>query len=360
MRVIQMLPTLAYGDAIGNDTLTLGATLEDGGYETKIYSGYIDPKIHDPLVAPAEDYDCHIDDVIIYHLSTGTEMNYTLSFYNCKKIIMYHNVTPSKFFANYDRYMADICDQGLRAAKYLATQADYCLADSQFNRNDLISMGYKCPIEVLPILIAFDDYKKEPDTKVIEKYSDDGWTNIIFTGRVAPNKKHEDIIAAFAYYKKYINPKSRLILVGNHLMTPGYYPKLQRYMDVIGVEDVIFTGHIRFDEILAYYKIADIFLCLSEHEGFCVPLVEAMCFDVPVIAYNSTAIKETLGGSGLLLEDKDPAVVAEAINYILSHEDVRNRIIQGQRTRLQYFSHERIKKRFLSILDNWIKGDKLE
>lgn len=358
MRVIQMLPNLAYGDAIGNDTLTLGNTLHADGYETKTYANYIDKRIQSSLVAPIEDYVCRPDDVLIYHLSTGNDMNYTFSEYECKKIIMYHNVTPPKFFASYDSHMADVCESGLRATKYLKKHADYCFADSEFNKQELIEMGYTCDIEVLPILIAFDDYEKVPNPKVLKQYKKDDYVNIVFTGRVAPNKKHEDLIAAFAYYKKNINPKSRLILVGNHLMTPGYYPRLRNYIERLGVEDVIFTGHIRFDEILAYYKIADVFLCLSEHEGFCVPLVEAMYFDVPIVAYDSCAIGETLGGAGLLLPEKDPAIVAEAINLIIENRELREKLIAGQRKRLKDFQHDKIKEQFLNAIQRFVEGEK--
>lgn len=347
MRVIQMLPSLMYGDAIGNDAQALADTLKAEGYDTAIYADYINEKIENPLVLSIKDYECKSDDIIIYHLSTGDDMNYQFSQYECKKIIIYHNVTPAKFFVGYDRSIQEGCDSGLRATRYLRTKADYCFADSEFNKQDLIDMGYTCDIEVLPILIAFDDYKKTPSAKVIKKYKNDDYVNIVFTGRVAPNKKQEDLIAAFAYYKKHINPKSRLILVGNHLITPGYYPKLSRYIEKLGVQDVVFTGHIPFDEILAYYKIADVFLCMSEHEGFCVPLVEAMYFDVPIIAYDSCAVGETLGGSGILLNDKDPAVVAEAIQLVVENSDLQKKMIQSQRERLKDFEHDRIKEQFL-------------
>lgn len=355
MRIIQMLPNLAYGDAIGNDTLTLEQTLKSAGYETKTYANFIDDRIKDPLCLSIDKYECQKDDIIIYHLSTGTDLNYKFSQYDCKKVIMYHNVTPPHFFELYDEYMMKVCDSGLRATKYLRKHADYCFADSEFNKQELIEMGYTCEIEVLPILIAFDDYKKTPNVGVMRKYADDGYVNIVFTGRVAPNKKPEDIIAAFAYYKKYINPKSRLILVGNHLVTPGYFPRLSRYIEYLGVEDVIFPGHIRFDEILAYYRIADVFVCLSEHEGFCVPLVEAMYFDVPIVAYDSCAVGETLGGSGLLLQDKSPAVVAEAIHRVMSDQKLRNQIIENQRFRLKDFQHDKIKAQFLETMKRLTK-----
>lgn len=358
MRVIQMLPILAYGDAVGNDTLTLGETLKANGYDTKIYAQHIDKRIQSSLTDLIENYECKPDDVIIYHLSTGNDLNYKLSEYNCRKIIRYHNVTPPEFFEGYDAFMSDVCASGLRATKYLGKKVDHCFSVSEFNKQELIKMGYTCDMDIIPILIAFDDYKKTPNPKVIKKYADDDYVNIVFTGRVAPNKKHEDLIAAFAYYKKYINWKSRLILVGNELGTPGYYPKLSKYIAKLGVKDVVFTGHVRFDEILAYYKIADVFLCLSEHEGFCVPLVEAMFFDVPIVTYDSCAIGETLGGSGIMLPNKSPEVVAEAMHMVISNPDFKQRIIEGQRERLKDFEHDKIKAKFLDAVQRFVEGEK--
>lgn len=356
MRIIQMIPTLAFGDAIGNNTLALDMTLREAGYETIIYAENVDGKIQNNYIKPIESYEYKAEDILVYHMSTGTNLNYKISEYPCKRIIIYHNVTPPHFFKKYSPLHEKACADGLRAAKYLAKKADMCFADSNYNKMDLIEMGYKCPIEVLPILIAFDDYKKEPDKKIIKKY-DDEWVNIIFTGRVVPNKCPQDVIAAFYYYKKYIQPKSRLFLVGRYDVTPGYKEQLTEYVNKLGVEDVHFTGRVRFDEILAYYKIADVFLCMSEHEGFCVPLVEAMFFDVPIIAYDSSAIGDTLSGSGLLLKDKDPQIVAEAIQMVMSNRGLRQQLINGQRDRLKDFEHEKIKDQFLKCIHKFIAGE---
>lgn len=166
------------------------------------------------------------------------------------------------------------------------------------------------------------------------------------------------MISAFYYYKKYINPKSRLLLVGRHDFFPEYYRRLQRYVEKLELNDVIFTGQVKFDEILAFYRVADVFVCLSEHEGFCVPLVESMMFDVPVIAYDSCAVGETLGGSGLLLKDKSPQVVAEAIHLVVEDKKLRNQLIENQQKRLCDFQHDKIKEKFLDIMQKFIEGEK--
>ena len=357
MRIIQMLPTLAYGDGVGNDTLALNDTLKEAGYETELYADLIDVKLDPSIAKKADTYEYQDGDIILYHLSTGSDLNYKITEYPCKRIIVYHNVTPPEYFMGYSPESEKICADGIRAVKYLRKKADFCLVDSAYNGQELIEKGYECPMEVLPILIAFDDYKKEPDKKIIKQYKDDGWVNIVFTGRVVPNKCPQDIIAAFACYQKYIQPKSRLFLVGRYDWSNFYKYQLEEYARQLGAKEVHFTGHVRFDEILAYYHVADVFLCLSEHEGFCIPLVESMFFDVPVIAYDSTAIGDTLGGSGLLLKDKSPQVVAEAIHMVVENKELREQILEGQRQRLQDFEHGKIKQRFLRLLEDFISGE---
>ena len=251
------------------------------------------------------------------------------------------------------------CKEGIEGAKNLSDKADYCLADSEFNKQDLEEMGYKCKIDVLPILIPFEDYRREPDKEIVRQYTDDSYTNILFTGRIAPNKCHEDIIAAFYQYHKHYNEKSRLILVGNYEGMGKYYEKLRSYTRQLNIEkEVVFTGHIRFDEILAYYHVADIFLCMSEHEGFCVPLVESMFFNIPIVAYASSAIPDTLGGSGFLLKEKNPLETAGAINYILENDEVKNAILERQQERLKDFDHDVIEKQFLCYLREFIGENK--
>lgn len=359
MRVIQMLTTVLYGDAVGNDVMAIDETLKRAGYETGIFAENIGARIsHNRVKHISEIPLLDENDVIIYHLAVGTKLNYQLHNYGGKKIIVYHNITPRSFFAGYSHSSWWACNQGKRGVEYLSDKADYCLADSGYNKTDLEAIGYNCKIDVLPILIPFNDYRKEPNQDIIKRYENDGFVNILFTGRIAPNKCHEDIIAAFAAYKKYYNRQSRLILVGNYTGMEHYYNKLQKYSELLGVmNDVVFTGHIKFDEILAYYHISDLFVCMSEHEGFCVPLVEAMFFDLPIIAYDSTAIPDTLGGSGILLKDKNPLETAGVINQVILDKNLQNRVICGQRERLKDFEHEVIEKQLLSYLERFSRNN---
>ena len=358
MRIVQMLPTLSYGDAIGNHALTLFSALKKAGYRTEIYARNIDKRIRQKAFCYVDKYKDDKDTVILYHLSTGDDLNVRMCGFRARKVIIYHNITPAFFFEDYRTAGYGLCLSGERQMKKLAGSAEFCMADSAFNARELKEAGYGCPIRVMPILISFADYEKKPSEKVLQKYRNDGYTNILFTGRIAPNKKQEDLIEAFFCYHNSINPKSRLLIVGSAGEKDPYYKRLLDYVEKLHLEDVIFTGHIPFDEILAYYHLADVFLCMSEHEGFCVPLVEAMFFGIPIIAYDSTAIGETLGGSGILLKEKDPAFTAEVIHRVVSDEKLRAQMIADEKERLAYFDNERIKKEFLETLEEFLSKEK--
>lgn len=354
--VLQLLPTISYGDAVSNDTLALEKVIQKMGYKTGIYADSIDVRFPKgtakerrkmPKLKP--------EDVVIYHMSTGSQLNWDFGRLDCRKVMVYHNVTPPGFVEKYNTLAAKQCSDGLEAARWLSDKVDYCLAVSEYNKQDLESMGYRCKIDVLPILIPFEDYAKKPDEVIVRKYQD-GYTNILFTGRLAPNKCQEDVIRSFAFYQKYYNPKSRLFLVGSDGGYENYRKRLESLVNVLGVQDVIFTGHIRFAEILAYYQAADVFLCQSEHEGFCVPLVEAMYFQIPVIAYDSTAIYDTLGGGSIIMKEKNAVETAGMIDRLVKDENLRRKVIENQQKRLRDFDHREIEARFAALMKENVLG----
>jgi len=359
LKVVQIVPTIQYGDAIGNAALALRDILINMGHDTAIYADGITLREEQRrLVFSIVDLPMlNEDDVLLFHISNSTFLHDELPKINCRKIGIYHNVTPAKYFREYSYILFRLCAKGKREVKQLRDVFDYCLTDSDFNRQDLISYGYKCPIDVCPILIPFEDYELAPNKEVVEKYKN-GRTNILFLGRIAPSKKHEDVIAAFSSYKKYYDPDARLLLVGTDQHVEGYRKRLEVYIKHLGVEDVIFTGKVMFDEMLAYYRIANVFLCMSEHEGFCVPLVESMYFDVPIIAYAGAAVPETLGGSGVLLSDKDPLITAGVIKKVVSDAKLKKEILDGQRRRLKDFSYENVSGQFKKYLEDFIEGNR--
>lgn len=357
MRVVQIVPTLAYGDAIGNDALALRKALQEAKYDTDIYAETV-VKPLSPLEAKSMERLSELTerDIAILHLSTGAKANRIFADLPCKKIVRYHNVTPPEYYKNHDPYIEQINKWALKDVDYLADKIDYCLADSEFNKADLIDMGYCCKIDVLPILIPFEDYKKEPGKDILRQYKD--IPLVLFTGRIVPNKKIEDVIASFWMYKKYYNSDAVLVLVGSYQADGKYYQTLQTYIQKNEISDVMFTGHVPFEDILAYYQMADIFLCQSEHEGFCVPLVEAMWFQVPIVAYSSSAIPGTLGGSGIALDIKDSLITAGVMDRIYKNAVLRQKVLKNESLRLQDFSYDNIKKEFLYLLERFIVNGK--
>lgn len=349
MRIIQILPVIAFGDAIGNHAAALDRMFTAGGYQSRIYAEIIDSRLPVKTAKSIKKYKERPDDIILYHMSTDSGLNRKILEYKSPKILNYHNITPAHYFQKYNRQFALGCRQAREDLAYLADHADGCIADSQFNRQELIALGYQCPVKVIPVLIPLQDYKKKLDVHGIRNYVD-GYTNILFVGRIVPNKKQEDLIEAFYYYKKYFNQKSRLILVGTNAGIDGYVKDLKWYTHWLGLKDVVFTGQISFPKILAFYQNADVFLCMSEHEGFCVPLIEAMVFRVPVIAYNSTAIADTIGDAGILLEKKNPLETAGMIHYLLTHKELADAIKDNQTQRLNNYRHRKIAGEYLSFL----------
>lgn len=353
MKIIQILPTISYGDAVSNETFAIDKIIKSMKFNTEIYAETIGKNLPAKNIHTMKNLSK--DDIIIYHMSTGTNLNFSINKLKCRKIMIYHNITPPEFFRPYNQEMFALTNYGYQGLKFLKSTFDLCIADSEYNKLQLIKYDYKCPIKVCPILIPFKDYKKSHDQYIIKEYSDN-WTNIIFVGRIAPNKKQEDIIKTFYYYKK-INPKSRLIFVGSWTGMENYYNRLKKYIHTLELNDVIFTGHITFDKVLAYYKTADIFLCMSQHEGFCVPLVEAMFFNVPIIALDAGAVADTLGKSGVLFSDNKPFHIAEKINQIVNNTNLRNNIIRQQQKRLSYFSYKKTGNLFKEILSDFINDE---
>ena len=351
MRVIQILPTLGWGDAVGNDTRAIYRILKDEGYDTVIGAEAVDRRIPKDEAAELKDLPkIRDEDLVIYHGSTGSKLNFDIAGYPGRKIMIYHNITPPEFFRRYNKEARENMEYGYEGIRYLKDKFTYCIADSEYNKQELRRMGYECDIDVCPILIPFEDYDREPSAKVLKQYRD-GKKNWLFVGRIAPNKKQEDVIRAFYCYQRDYEPESRLFLVGNAGGMEVYEARLRNYIHMLGLDEkVIIPGHIPFDETLAYYRLADVFVCMSEHEGFCVPLAEAMHFGVPIAAYGCCAVPDTLGSGGILLDSKEPEIAAAAANRLITDEALRAAILDGQQEMLQKYAYETVKSRLLALL----------
>ncbi len=339
MKIHQILPALSYGDAVSNDAIEIRHALRRMGYSSDIFAKYIHPKVS-KFAKHLNQYKKNASNIVIYHFSVaGSDVTEFVKTLPDVKILKYHNITPHHFFNNINDELYNLCRNGREELKILSKTVKLAIGDSEYNKNELLFYGFN-NTGVLPVLIDYSKYNLTPNKKIMEKYDDD-YINLLFIGRVSPNKKQEDLIKVFYYYKK-INPKSRLYLVGSYRGMEKYLAQLQELVSRLNLTDVVFTGHATFDEMIAYYSLADVFLCMSEHEGFCVPLLESMYFNIPIIAYNSTAIPYTLANCGILVNEKYYDEIAEMINLLMNDSKLRKKIVEGQNERLKDFERQEI------------------
>jgi glycosyltransferase involved in cell wall biosynthesis len=242
--------------------------------------------------------------------------------------LVYHNITPPEYFLGVHDQLVRQCYYGRRELLAYRSRVDLALGDSEFNRQELEAAGFS-RTAVLPVVPGFAHLDVVPDRRVAARYDDD-WINILFVGRIVPNKRPDQLIRAFAVYKKLYNPRARLIIAGSYGGFDGYLAQLHHLIATLGVGDVHLPGQVTNEELTALYDVADVFLCASEHEGFCVPLVEAFYKQVPVIALAATAVPATLDGGGVLYESHDPRHIASIVHAVVSDVTLEDRIIAAQ------------------------------
>jgi len=340
MRVIQIVISLSYGDGVSSCILALRNILNENRVENIIAANNIDSRISENNIVRftnCAELMINEEDIVIYHFCIGNALNREVENLKCKKILVYQNVTPPRFFRGIDEKSMYSCLLGELDAKNTVGNYLHCITMSEFSKNDLIRYGWKAEdISVIPLLAGTTSVQVgETDDAVLEMY-DDEYTNIIFVGRVVMNKKIEDLITAFDYYQKNFNKKSRLLLVGR-IGYENYYQALTAYANELKVENVVFANHVTDSQLESYFQIADVFLCMSEHEGFCMPLIEAMKRGVPVIGYKASAVPDTMGGAGIVVDSKDGAIVSEWINKLCEDDAFRLQVIEEQYKRANSF-----------------------
>jgi glycosyltransferase involved in cell wall biosynthesis len=329
IRVHQVLATLGYGDAIGHEVLGIQRVLRAAGYESEIFVETADPRL-EPLTRDYRELvdHSHADHLLLHHFSLGSRASRTAFALPDRMALIYHNITPPEYFVGVHRTLARQCFRGRRELRAYADRCDLAMGDSEFNRQDLETLGFP-RTAVLPVVPDFSHLDKAPNWLLARQFDDD-WTNIVFVGRVIANKKIEDVIRFFHAYHTMFNPRSRLLIVGAQSGFERYLASLHQLVAVLELPHVHFAGHVSDEELVAFYDAADLFLCASEHEGFCVPLVEAFYMQVPVLAFAATAVPATMDGAGVLFEEKDPMHVAALMDAVISNVALRETIVDGQ------------------------------
>ena len=351
----QILPDFGYGDAIGNDVLEIQKVLKAWGYDSEIYAQHVHSKLSG-VARPFWEYKevSGPDKILIFHFSIGSELSEFVRRLPDRKILIYHNITPPHFFKGINAEVERRCAWGYEELKKLAPHFDLGLGVSDFNRQDLERAGFR-NTGVLPIFLDFKNYYLNQE-EALKKSLQDGKINILHVGRLVPQKKIEDLIKVFYLFQKRLYPESRLILIGTDSGVRNYSRAIKKMVEELAItEKVLFAGVASFRELITYYSTAHLYLCLSEHEGFCVPLVESMFFGLPVIAYLTGGIPETLGGAGIGIEQKNWEEIAELMALILEDQDLRETIIIRQKERLEDLSLEKNRERLRRHLEPFLK-----
>ena len=356
MRVIQVLDALDFGDGVSNDVIHLHKMLDELQVENYIYSKWWNEKVQQytndiETCKPSE------NDLVLYHFSGKSFIDNIVTSFPCKIIIRYHNVTPPSFFekSNLEGYRN--CMEGLEQLVALIKKIPYAWCDSQFNCNDLISYGAEpTNMRVLPIFMDLERLASGSLDEQLDYTLKKGGKYILFVGRVAPNKCFEDILEVFECFHRFHDNTIKLFLVGNDTCDQKYSRAIKNKLAQLSCkQQVVFTGKVSDVQLYTYYRNASAFVCMSEHEGFCIPLLEAMYFHIPVIGYNSCAIPDTMGKSGVLVYKKDPAKIASLLNEILTDINLRSSIITAQSKNVEYYLHDSMKEQLKQLL---LEGEK--
>lgn len=347
--VHQLVPNLAFGDAISQQALALRTLLRSLGRPSEIYAEHVDSRLAGEALPYRKLRDAGASPLVLFHFSIGSEVTDFYRQLENRRVLVYHNITPPEFFRGVNESVANWCARGREELATLRSTAILALADSEFNRRELEALGF-ARSAVLPIVLDPERFEVRP-VKEIEVPYRDGHKNFLHVGRIVPNKRLEDVIKTFYFYRRKIDAASRLFLVGIDLDTEIYRFALDELIRELGLAGVVLTGGVDRRELASYYRIADLYLCMSEHEGFCAPLVEAMYFGVPVIAYASTAIPETLGPAGILATRKNFSELAELASVVFEDAALRGRMIRAGRERARAFLPEAVLPRLRQAID---------
>jgi glycosyltransferase involved in cell wall biosynthesis len=337
MIIHQWVPAAHKGDAIGDSARQVRDLLRRMGHASDLFAMTIDDELRDD-VRPFADPAARRGDVTIFHFALPSPMTAAFAALDGAKVLQYHNITPAAFFAPYDAGLFRLAALGRQELATLAGRVDLALGDSDFNRSELAELGFS-RTGVLPIAVDTSRITSGPRRPALDRILGDGLINILFVGRIAPNKKIEDHIRLAEVYKRYVDSYYRFIFVGRYDGIPRYYAQIRALIAEYDMlpERFWFTGPVPDEDLASFYRWADAYVSLSEHEGFCVPLVEAMAADVPVVAYAAGAVPETLGGAGLLFSPKDLELAAELLGTVVYDPSVRAGVLDGQRRRVRAF-----------------------
>ncbi len=352
VRVDQVIPSLASRDAIGVHAVTLTRALRAAGVDSDIFYGTCTPDMAE-IGRPVGTLGRHTRDrYLLYQASIGSPVFDTLMTRDEPKLVNYHNITPTELIAPWEPAVAYETSLGRAQLARLASRTVLAVADSHFNELELLDAGYP-KTAVVPLLIDMTRAGPSPDPAVTARLAAEkeaGGVDLLFVGKISPHKAPHDLVKVLSIYRRVFDPRARLRLVGSPL-GEHYGPALAAFVHELGLDDAVeVTGSVGPSVLEAYFRAADVFVCASEHEGFCVPIVEAMGHGVPVVAYGVAAVPETVGDAGLVLPTKDPLRFATAVHRAVTDEVLGSRLSEAARRRVETFALETSTARFVELV----------
>ncbi len=337
----------AVGDAVTNSMLLIQNILISFGFVSEIFAEHVAPELKGRIVSHTT-YRPDSKDVMFIHHSMGHEQTAWILQLPVEKILVYHNITPPHFFP-LDSPFHHFSKIGREQLRIFLPEMKGAIADSAMNARELENLGYR-DVRILPLLVDIQALQQRvPASKILEMPGET--IRILFVGRIAPHKCQHELVAILMHLRNMFNRPVQLILVGGYEASDSYFLSLQEKIDRSGLQEhVVLTGKVSDAELSAWYSIADVFVCMSEHEGFCVPLIEAMAFDLPVVAYKSTNIPSTMAGAGLVVGEKKPAEIAALLCLVCQERSLRRAIITRQRQRIEELRRDKLAAALLAFL----------
>jgi len=356
-RVDQIIPSLTSRDAIGAHTLALTDALRQRGIPSEIYYGTCTDDVADrarPLSSlgrPSRDR------WLLYQASIGSPVFDVVAGRPETTLVNYHNITPAELLQWWEPAVAYEVGVGRAQLGRLAAQCHLAIADSAFNERELVAAGYR-RTAVSSLLI--DTESAAPDPLLARRLAEareDGSPDLLFVGKVSPHKAQHDLVKMLSVYRRLYHPGARLHLVGSALGTT-YGPALDAFVAELGLTDAVsVTGSVTAGELEAYYRGCDAFVCASEHEGFCVPLIEAMAHGLPVVAYASSAVPETVAGAGMLLDTKSPLRMAATVHRVVDDARLRRSLVELGEARAAAFALDTARRHFVDLVAGAIAAE---
>jgi glycosyltransferase involved in cell wall biosynthesis len=348
-RIDQVLPNLSPGDAASDACLAFAGMLAAAGADSRIWSVDVDPSRR----AAATSFDLkalrrRAPDLLLFHYATGSTVADRLRRSGLPYALFFHNVTPPRYFLGANDLLAGIVWRGLADLPPLLRPARAILAPSRFSAAQLSAAGASA-VDLVPLPFDPLEHDKPPDPALLDRLGD-GRVNLLFVGRVAPNKRQDELLRLFHYYSRSIDRSARLLLVGSAAAAPHYRDWLARAAAAWDLEGVELPGHVSAAARTAYYRVARVFVSLSEHEGFGLPVIEAMHHGVPVVARDAAAVGETVGRAGLVVDDLPLPRLAELVAMAAEDGALRDRLIAAGRARVDDFAPARVAAALLDAL----------